>query len=96
MDDFFYHLEISTRQEREDIAEKLIQLYRDECKDNKETLAAYTNNPESEEAKQAYAESNQRIETMLDIFEILGADIGDILSLAFQADIINTPIGDDE
>ena len=93
MDDFFYHLETSTRQEREGIAEKLIQLYREACKENKETLAAYKNNPESEEAKQAYAESNQRIETMLDIFEILGADI---LALAFQADIINTPIGDDE
>ena len=93
MYNFFDYLERSTRQEREDITEKLIQLYREACKDNKETLAAYTNNPESEEAKQAYAESNQRIETMLDIFEILGADI---LSLAFHADIINTQIGDDE
>lgn len=74
MENFFEHLETSTKQERQEIGESVKKLYLGAYEDLQETLAEHRQNRKSTKAKQNYFESVQRFGAICDILELLGID----------------------
>lgn len=84
MKNFFEYLETSTQQERNEISEKLKQLFFDASKDTQETFAEHRRNRKSTTARQHYFEAAQRLGGISDTLEALGVDV-----LALQDEFYN-------
>jgi hypothetical protein len=78
MKNFFEYLETSTQQERQEIGEKIKQLYFDAIKDEQETFAKHIRNRKSTKARQNHFESVQRLGAIGDVLELLGIDTTEI------------------
>ena len=74
MENFFEHLETSTKQERQEIGESVKKLYLGAYEDLQETFAEHRRNPKSTKARQNYFESVQRFGAICDVLELLGID----------------------
>ena len=71
----FKYFEESTWQEKKEMENQLLAMYKDVNEDNTECYEAYHQNKTAKN-KQNYFESVQRLDAILDVFEILRLDCG--------------------